>query len=328
MARIEYLRHKKVNAAVDDGVSEVQPKDWNDDAHDQVGIHGYDDAIKTLVAGAFTFADTLQVIAAETGVTDDLDTLTTTDALVNDLAIIKADTGDTITVKSGTGNILLPGGIDIIIDATIKQHLILIYDGTNWKLPKVIGNAIVDDNDNEVIIFGKTASAVNEITIKNAATGTDAELQATGGDTDIGIKLVPKGTGKIYGNRESWGFPLTDEDTAPTTGVKYTTEPAPYDMTIDDIIAGLKTAGTGAALFTFDILKEDSVNADTFTTIFSTKPTIDASEFTSTTAAAAMVLSVTTWEKGRRMQLKIDTLDTDALARGAKIVIIAHSTAR
>ncbi len=55
---------------------------------------------------------------------------------------------------------------------------------------------LVDSNGNEVIIPVETASAVNELSAKNAATGNNPELQATGDDSDIGIKLVRKGTGK------------------------------------------------------------------------------------------------------------------------------------
>ena len=141
------------------------------------------------------------------------------------------------------------------------------------------------------------------------------------------MQFVPKGTGTFFGNRETWGWPLTDETTAPTTGVKYTTEPAPYDMAIEDAIAGLTTAGT-TSTFTLDVLKEDSVNADTFTTIFSTTLTIDATEFTSTTAAIQPVISVATWERGRRLQLSIDTLDTGGTARGVKLDLITHATAK
>lgn len=119
-----------------------------------------------------------------------------------------------------------------------------------------------------------------------------------------------------------FSYALTDETTAPTTGVKFVTEPAPYALTVTDVIGGLTTAGTGAALFTFDILLEDTApNTNTFTTIFTTKPTIDASEFTTTTAATAMVLSQTAVAKGKRLQLKIDTLDSNTLARGAKLSI-------
>lgn len=66
------------------------------------------------------------------------------------------------------------------------------------------GKAIRDGNDNEVIKISQTASAVNEITVKNAATANDPEIQATGGDTNIGINLVPKGTGAV----EKGGYPI------------------------------------------------------------------------------------------------------------------------
>ena len=223
---------------------------------------------------------------------------------------------------AGTPEIRATGG-DTDID--------LLLTGKGTGVPKVTSMKIVqilDTNGNELVKFTTTASAVNELTIVNSATLTPVEFQLTGGDTNIDGKFVPKGTGTFFGVRESWGYPLTDEDTLPVVGVTFTTEPAPYDMKIEDVISGLTTAGTGAALFTIDILKENSVNANAFTTIFSTKPTIDAAEFTSTTAATPPVLSVTTWEKGRRLQLKIDTLDTDTLGRGSKAVIITHATAK
>ncbi len=186
---------------------------------------------------------------------------------------------------------------------------------------------ILDSNGNQLLTFTTTASAVNELTLVNAATGNAVELQATGDDTDVDVRFVPKGTGTFFGNRETWGWPLTDETTAPTTGVKFTTEPAPYDMLIEDAIMGLTTAGT-TSTFTVNVLKEDSVNADAFTTIFSTLLTIDATEFTSTTAAIPPVISVSTWEKGRRLQLSIDTLDTGGTARGVKIELVTHATAK
>lgn len=207
----------------------------------------------------------------------------------------------------------------------------LLLTGKGTGVPKVTGIKIVqilDTNGNELVKFTTSTSAVNELTIVNAATSNAVQIQVTGGDTNIDGQFVPKGTGTFFGNREVSSYPLTDESTLPAVGVVYTTEPAPYDMKIEDVIAGLTTAGTGAALWTVDILKEDAVNDGNFTTIFTTKPTIDASEFTSTTAATPMALNVTTWEKGRRLQLKIDQLDTDTLARGAKVTLITHATAK
>jgi len=326
MARTEFGRHKKVVTGVDDGTKQVSKDEWNDDPS-QLGILGFDDVVKTLATGAFTISDTLQVVAAETGTTDDLDTITATDANNNDLCIIRADTGDTITVKSGTGNIELPGSKDVVLVAAQLNYLILIFDGTNWRLPKVLGNSIVDENGNELLDLTKVALAVNNLEIKNAATGNGAELNAVGGDTDIDIILNPKGAGVVRGHRESYGYALSNEDTILSTGVKITTAIWNYDFNSDDVIISVKTLGTGAALVTVDILRETAENSNVFETIFTTKPTIDASEYTSKTAATAAVVSSSLDDvlKGERIQLKIDTIDTDNVATGLKVIIEGHA---
>lgn len=54
---------------------------------------------------------------------------------------------------------------------------------------------IADANGNEVLILDTVASAVNEITLANAATGNPPKLSATGGNTNIGMTLSTKGTG-------------------------------------------------------------------------------------------------------------------------------------
>lgn len=55
----------------------------------------------------------------------------------------------------------------------------------------------LDANGNELLKFTQTASAVNELTIGNAITASDVTLTASGGDTDVGLNLVPKGAGTI-----------------------------------------------------------------------------------------------------------------------------------
>ena len=72
--------------------------------------------------------------------------------------------------------------------------------------------AIADDSGNEYLKFAKTASAVNEITITNSATGNSPDLSVTGGDTNIGLSITTKGTGLIKFNDSAY-FPeatLTD----------------------------------------------------------------------------------------------------------------------
>jgi len=75
--------------------------------------------------------------------------------------------------------------------------------------------SIADDSGNEYIKFVKTASAVNEISITNSATGNSPDLSVTGGDTNIGLSITTKGTGLIKLNDGAY-FPeatLTDGTT-------------------------------------------------------------------------------------------------------------------
>ncbi len=57
-------------------------------------------------------------------------------------------------------------------------------------------HGINDENGNEQIIFQTTSSAVNQFDVTNAATGNAPSISATGGDSNIDIALIPKGTGE------------------------------------------------------------------------------------------------------------------------------------
>lgn len=69
-----------------------------------------------------------------------------------------------------------------------------------------ITTSINDSNGNEVIKTPATASAVNEITVTNAATTTNPILSATGGDSNIDLLLRGKGTGsaRFSGMQDGW----------------------------------------------------------------------------------------------------------------------------
>ena len=58
-------------------------------------------------------------------------------------------------------------------------------------------HGIRDENGAEQLIFETTGSAVNHIDITNAATGAGAQIGAVGGDSNLNLKLRPKGTGVI-----------------------------------------------------------------------------------------------------------------------------------
>jgi hypothetical protein len=103
------------------------------------------------------------------------------------------------------------GGTGVTFAAADKSTKILFADGTNivetGNTTPII-TQINDTNVNEQIKFTTTASAVNEFTITNAATANAPEISATGSDTNIDLKITPKGSGKI--NLDGIKFPNAD----------------------------------------------------------------------------------------------------------------------
>jgi hypothetical protein len=115
------------------------------------------------------------------------------------------------TVGDFTVEFKQAGGTGVTFAAADKSTKILFADGTNivetGNTTPII-TQINDTNVNEQIKFTTTASAVNEFTITNAATANAPEISATGGDTNIDIKITPKGSGKI--NLDGIKFPNAD----------------------------------------------------------------------------------------------------------------------
>ena len=81
---------------------------------------------------------------------------------------------------------------------------------------------IFDTNANELVGFSATASAINEITITNAAISNSPQISATGGDTNISLNLVPKGTGTV----NAGGVPVVTTTGTQTLTNKTLTTPA------------------------------------------------------------------------------------------------------
>jgi hypothetical protein len=59
---------------------------------------------------------------------------------------------------------------------------------------------LLDTNGNEIVLFTATGSAVNEITVTNAAATGTPSIAATGTDTNISLNLVSKGSGVVQIN--------------------------------------------------------------------------------------------------------------------------------
>jgi hypothetical protein len=107
------------------------------------------------------------------------------------VAFTGGDTSSKIVYGTGSGS--NPNIVDLgFVTTTGTQTL------TNKTLtsPK-IGTSILDTNGLQLALLTATSSAVNEITLANAATGNDPIISATGDDSNVGISFVTKGTGVI-----------------------------------------------------------------------------------------------------------------------------------
>ncbi|NDG03252.1 MAG: hypothetical protein EB119_08705 [Synechococcaceae bacterium WBB_34_004] len=149
----------------------------------------------------------------------------TTGKLVQNSAVTVADTtGDItggkfngLTVTTTTGTLTITNGKTLAASNTLTlagtDSTTMTFPSTSASIartdagqtftgtqvmtsPRVI-TSINDTNGNELIGITSTASAVNEITVANAATTANPVISATGGDTNIGITLTPKGTGGV-----------------------------------------------------------------------------------------------------------------------------------
>ena len=132
-----------------------------------------------------------------------------------------------------------------------------------------------DPNANEIIETTYVASAVNEIQVSNAATGNPPAIAATGGDTNIDLKLAPKGSGAITVPTGTYETNVTADDDIPNK--KYVD-----DRTNTDGWTTSSDTWTYASASTFTIAGVDR------TTTF-TKGT--RLKFTQTTAKYAVVVA-------------------------------------
>ncbi|NBW19495.1 MAG: hypothetical protein EBR82_67120 [Caulobacteraceae bacterium] len=148
------------------------------------------------IANATTDGTTLSMTSPKiiTGINDtngnELLYLVATASAVNELNIANAATGNapSLTATGGDANV----GIQLTPKGTGRTTVTQLTTTS----PRVL-TAINDTNGNELIGITATASAVNEITVANAATTANPVISATGGDTNIGITLTPKGTGGV-----------------------------------------------------------------------------------------------------------------------------------
>ena len=110
----------------------------------------------------------------------------------------------TFKVTGQTGFVLTQGstylcyhnGTDIINTGLIGTATTDTLTNKTLTSPK-IGTSILDTGGNELALLTATGSAVNEITLANAATGNGPIISTTGDDAAVDLNLNPKGAGVL-----------------------------------------------------------------------------------------------------------------------------------
>ena len=107
------------------------------------------------------------------------------------------DKGDKLVVAKGNDS-TNPDIVEISLATagTVTETGTQTLTNKTLTSPK-IGTSILDTNGNELFLLTATSSAVNQLTYANAATGNKPSLTASGGDTNIGVSIQPKGSGTV-----------------------------------------------------------------------------------------------------------------------------------
>jgi len=179
----------------------------------------------TSTAAELNILDGVTSTAAELNI---LDGVTSTAAELNILDVDNSTLGNLSEIATAaSGDILLAidvsgGGLKKVTRSTLTAGLAsdsAISNLVEDTSPQLGGNLdtnsqniliddahfIGDESGNEQLIFQTTGSAVNQFEMTNAASGNPPQLAATGGDSNVDLNLLAKGTGHvtIYGNSNS-----------------------------------------------------------------------------------------------------------------------------
>jgi hypothetical protein len=210
------------------------------------------------------------------------------------------------------------GGVQTLTNKTLTSPT--VNNGTAntvvLNTPQILtGGSINDDAGNEFVIFSKVTTAVNEITISNAANGGAPNIAATGSDNNVDLYLTSKGAiGNVVinGNARIQGVEEKTTTTAIATtgtidfdtltqGILYYTSNALGQFTVN--FRGNSTTALNSCLAVGDSYTAAFMNTNTTTAYYTTFVTIDG---TSTNVS-------TKWQGGAAPSAgNADSIDTYA----------------
>jgi hypothetical protein len=184
---------------------------------------------------------------------------------------------------------------------------------------QISGGDILDGNGNENLRFGTTASAVDELTITNAASGGTVLVAATGGDTDIALSIDAKGSDALNLNGTGTGDILIGGG-AGSTGCTVANATGTLSCTVGITASALKWNGLTAPDGNL------TLNLGTNTTQFDYTGTSTGwtYNFNSVTNGSGQVINANGLQAG--VGLQINSTSTAGTSSGSKYLILTSSS--
>ena len=126
---------------------------------------------------------------------------TTADAHETTLQVVEPTGDNQIVLPNASGNVVLDSSTNTLTNKTLTSPTVNTPTINAPKISGLSGGGVLQDSSgNEVLELTKTASAVNHVNLTNNATSNNPKITAKGGDTNVGLELEAKGTGKIILN--------------------------------------------------------------------------------------------------------------------------------
>jgi hypothetical protein len=240
----------------------------------------------------------------------------------------KASGTVTLTASNTNYVVMAKSGLAVSVSTATTNW----NDSANyWRLYSVVtgATAVTSYNDERFSTLGLFSPGLGS-TLSNPM--TDPADMIVGGVGGAATKLA-KGSAlqtlrmNAGGTAQEWATPgaaaataipiaCSDEVTPLTTGTAKVTFRMPFAFTLTAVRASLTTAQASGSIFTVDINEGGA-------SILSTKITIDNTEKTSTTAAAAPVISDTALADDAEITIDIDQVGNGS-ATGLKVYLIGN----